>query len=279
MTVDQSHFRLAAISIAALAFAGCGTEAPEPTHAPEPAATPTETASVDTPEPPTPPATDPVVAPASAEADVEPDAAPEEPHDHAEGEHGHDHGDGEHSHDHGGEGDKDHGHDHGDHDHGEHGHDHGDDHGHSHAGGEAHVHGAAEGALILEGDTLTLSLDGALASFGISEAPVETEADEAARQAALNAFADDSAVLVINDEAGCELTQTSQSVRAVGGAANGTFDYSYTCASVDALSDVMFTIFESTPSMETIELAVLQGDSQDGVMLTAGSNTVSLSGD
>lgn len=148
-----------------------------------------------------------------------------------------------------------------------------------HAGGEAHVHGEAEGAIILEGNSLTVSLDGALASFGISEAPVETEEDEAARQAALDAFKDDAAVVAINGEAGCTLTGVSQSVRAVGGAANATFDYTYTCASVDALSEVSFTIFEGTPSMEKIDLAILSGDTQDAVTLTPDAPTVTISSD
>lgn len=248
MTLDSLTFRIATLSVAALALAACGTEAPEPPAPAAPAPVPAAPASTDVPTPPETPETE--VADAAATTDAaettEAPVADDEDHGHEDGDHSHDHG---------------------------------EEDGHMHAGGEAHVHGEAEGAIILEGDTLTVSLDGALASFGMSEAPVETAEDEAARQAALDAFKDDAAVLAINNEAGCTLTEVSQSVRAVGGAANATFDYTYACASIGALAEVTFTIFEGTPSMEKIDLAILSGDTQDAVTLTPDAPTATISSD
>ncbi|MEL6568944.1 MAG: DUF2796 domain-containing protein [Pseudomonadota bacterium] len=272
MTQTISIFRVSAASAAILALASCGTEAPEPPAAD--AAPAPQSAEATPPPTPTPPPTETAVSDAAETVET---AATEtmdiastgdemaESHDSDHGGHEHDdHGDHDHEHD-----DHDESHEHSD------GHDHGDE-SHEHASGEAHVHGEAEGAIILEGETLTVSIDSALASFGISEAPVETPEQEATRQAALDAFKDDAAVLTINGEAGCTLTETSQAVRTVGGAANATFDFTYTCADPGALSGVTFTLFETTSSMEELDLAIIKDGAQDAVTLTQSAYTASL---
>ncbi len=247
----STYLRFCAISALGLVLASCGSEAPV-SDAPAPPPAPEAAPAAEMPE----------IEPASVEDPQEDDTttqadgemAPEtddtnEPHDHDE-DHSHGEGD-EHSHD--------------------------DDHeDHMHAGGEAHVHGEAEGAIIIEDETVTISLDGALASFGISEAPADTAEAETARQEALSAFSDDTTVLSINGEAGCTLSETNHGVRSVGGAANATIDYTYTCASMDDLSEITFTIFETIPSMEEINMAILVGNTQDATTLTAGANTVTV---
>ena len=248
MKLRSTSLRFCAISALGLVLASCGSEAPvsdAPAAPPAPeAATEAETPAVQPASVENPQEND-TTTPADGEIATETDDKGE-PHDHGD----------DHSHD-------------DDHDH--------DDH--MHGGGEAHVHGEAEGAIIIEGETVTISLDGALASFGLSEAPAETAEAEAARQEALSAFSDDATVLNINGEADCTLSEANHGVRSVGGAANATIDYTYACASMDDLSEITFTIFETTPSMEEINMAILVGDTQDAMTLTAGANTVTVSAD
>ncbi|MEM1105725.1 MAG: DUF2796 domain-containing protein [Pseudomonadota bacterium] len=272
MTQDNM-FAIRAVAFGlAMGLAACGNavsdaeivdaaEEVAPAPAPE-ADTPAEVAAM----PDTAAAPVPAEAPTEAEADAElvqlaAAAADEDGHSH--GDDHHDHGDD--AHDHGeahGDGDD---HDHGSHDH--------EDHGHS---AEAHVHGEAEGALVLEGNALTISLDSALASFGLQETEPANDEEAAARQAVFDALGEEGRAFSINAEAGCSLSSSSQSVRMVGEVGNAVLEYAFVCTDPGALETIAFTLFEDYPALEEINLAVLIEDRQEGATLTPGAASVSI---
>ncbi|MEM9738608.1 MAG: DUF2796 domain-containing protein [Pseudomonadota bacterium] len=263
MAPNITSFRFSAIGVAALALAACGSEAPESTApaSPEPAPA-AEAAPPATPTPPEPE----VIEVAATNEDLSSDSTDtESSHDHGDESHDHggEHSDGDHSH-------EDHGDEAHDHDHG------GDDHDHDHAGGAPHVHGKAEGAMILEGSTLTLSLDSALASFGLKETAPANDEEQAVRDAVFDALNRAETVVRLTPEAGCVLMESRQSVRNVGDVGNAVLDYTFECADPAALTDATFMIFEVHETLETIDLAVLIGPTQDAATLSASSPNVPL---
>ena len=173
-------------------------------------------------------------------------------HDHSEDEpddHDHDHGDGDHDHEHG---DHDHDHDHDD-----------------MAGGAPHVHGKGEGAVVLEGSTLSISLDSALASFGAREAEPETPEQEAERASLRMQLADPLKTVDISDAAGCIFTGSDVGFRYGGGGhGNAVVNYTFECSNAAALDTIQFTVFETFPPMEEIDIALLSGDDQGAATLT-----------
>ena len=240
-----------------LAACGSPTEPESPIEAPTPIseATPT-TAEVTDSE-------DAATEPVDATTD---EGAPADERDHSAE---HDHGD-EQDHD-----DGDHGHSHEDeHDHDEHGHDHGDD------GfvGHAHVHGEAEGALVLDGSTLTFSLNSALASFGAVESEPETPEETAAREQLRTRLSDPFAIIDINDEAECIFTGSDVDFIYSGGPGNADVTYTFNCASAGRLADITLAAFESFETLEKVDLAVLSGADQAGVELSRESRTLSWPG-
>jgi len=169
-------------------------------------------------------------------------------------------------------GDEGHHHSHGD-DH-EHGHDHGDD------GfvGHAHVHGEAEGALVLDGSTLTFSLNSALASFGADESEPETPQETAALEVLRTRLSDPFAMIDINDEAGCIFAGGDVEFIYSGGRGNADVTYTFTCASADELDEILIVGFETFETLEKVDLAVLSGADQAAVELNRDTRTLSWPG-
>jgi len=263
MTFSNTRYpiSLGLVSACALMLAACGTEAPEPEAAPAPAPvaepeTPSAVETAQSPETPQPPETPETPEPASTDGDTTPETTEMSPPEGEASKDGEDH---------------DHDADHADADEPSH-----DDH--DHAGGAVHVHGEAEGAIILEGETLTVSLDTALASFGLQEAVPGTPEQQAERQTVLNALTDAAAVFEINSEAGCTLVSSEQSVRSVGEIGNAVLDFTFTCDDPGALDKATFVLFEDYPTLEEIDLAILIEGSQSAATLTSDARTASLSG-
>lgn len=167
--------------------------------------------------------------------------------------------------------------DHGDHDH-DADHDHGEDgdhdHDHDHAGGEAHVHGAADAAIALDGDTLTVSFTTPLASLGLSEAKPADAAAEAALMEALAPF--DTAATVVNLPAGAGCTAESADVATDFDGSHGSMaaDYTFTCTDTGAIDEASFPLFADYPTLETVEVAWLVGTDQTSKTLTPGDTVI-----
>lgn len=136
------------------------------------------------------------------------------------------------------------------------------------AGGEAHLHGAAEAALVLEGATLTLSLDTPLESFGVREAAPETAAQEAEHDALANTLATPDTVFSINPEAGCILTGSDIAFRHHGDHGAALLTYTYDCADPEDLSTVGFEVFTAYPGFHTVDAVILDGTEQSTGLVT-----------
>lgn len=234
---------LVAVSFLALGACQPASEAPEdlvaetPPPMPEDVAVEVEPAAVET------------VAAESAVVEVVEDEA----HDH---EDEHDHGT-EDEHDH-----EDHD-DHADHDHETHDHEDHDDH--DHAGGEAHVHGLSELAVSLDGSQVSISLEGALANFGLDET-LRTIEDPAA-------YTDTVIALEGGD---CTRESASASIRPVGDHGNMMIDMVYSCAAMDGLEALVVTGFETFAGFEEVKAVVLTETGQTASTLTAGTTRVDL---
>ena len=164
--------------------------------------------------------------------------------------------------------------------HDEHGEDHADHDGdgedpHAHheededlAGGEAHEHGAAEAALVLQGETLTLSLDTPLDSFGVREAAPETAAQEAEHDTLANTLASPDTVFSVNPEAGCTLTQSDVAFRHHGDHGAALLTYTYECDAPGELSRIGFEAFTAYPGFHTVDAVILNGAQQSTGLIT-----------
>ena len=177
-------------------------------------------------------------------------------HDHEED---HDHNDHEHgeSHDDHVESEEAHDHDHSDE------HDHGDDH--DHGAGEAHVHGVSEMAASLDGNTLSVSLEGALANFDLDES-IRTLDDA-------SPFASGTVEIIGGD---CAQNGSDISIRPIGDHGNLTIDLTYTCQAPASLEAIEVTGFQSYQGFETVNAVYLTGSGQSAETLTASDTRLDL---
>ena len=154
---------------------------------------------------------------------------------------------------------------HDDHDHDEEGHEdhHGEDEheDHDHAGGEAHVHGLSELAASLDGSTLSVSVEGALANFGLDET-LRTIDDP-------TPYANGTVSIIGGD---CAPEASSVSVRAVGDHGNLMIDLTYACASPDNIAAIDVIGFSSFAGFEQVDAVFLSETVQIAESLT-GSDT------
>lgn len=191
-----------------------------------------------------------------------------EAHDHEGEDHEDDHAD-EHSEDDGHDHDE---HDHGDEDHGDEDHgdeDHGDaDHGdedHDHAGGEAHVHGLSDLAASLDGSTLSISVEGALANFDL---------DESLRTLDEVSPYTDGTVQVIGGD--CTRDSAGASIRPIGDHGNLMIDLTYTCSAADSIEAIEVTGFQSFAGFEQVNAVFLTDAGQTAETLTESDTRLDL---
>ncbi|MEL6861616.1 MAG: DUF2796 domain-containing protein [Pseudomonadota bacterium] len=210
---------------------------------------------VETPEP----TVETVAAESEAEATEgdEGDRAEDHEHDHDE-DHDHDHGEDEAHADHDA-------HDHEEHDHEAHDHDEHDHGDHDHGAGEAHVHGLSELAASLDGSTLSISLEGALANFGL---------DETIRELDDTAPYTDGIVAVQGGE--CVRDTASASIRPIGDHGNMMIDLTYTCSAIDSLTGIDVTGFANFSGFEQVDAVFLSDAGQTAESLTASDTVLDL---
>ena len=180
----------------------------------------------------------------------------EEEHDHAGEDHA-DHDD--HAHEAAHE-DGDHDHDHDEHDHDEHDHD-----DHDHAGGEAHVHGLSELAASLDGTTLSVNVEGALANFDL---------DETIRTLEETAPYTDGTVEIVGGD--CTRTAASASIRPIGDHGNLVIDLTYDCAAAGSIEAIDVTGFQSFAGFEEVNAVFLTGTDQTAETMTTSATRLDL---
>lgn len=162
-------------------------------------------------------------------------------------------------------------HDHEDHDdhdedeHAEHGEGEHDDHDHGDAGGEAHVHGLSDLAASLDGATLSVSVEGALANFDLDES--------------LRALDDispytDGVVEIVGGN--CTRDSADASIRAIGDHGNLMIDLTYTCSAPDGLEGIEVTGFQSFAGFEEVNAVYLTDTGQAAETLTEGNSRLDI---
>ncbi|MEO0608428.1 MAG: DUF2796 domain-containing protein, partial [Pseudomonadota bacterium] len=154
-------------------------------------------------------------------------------------------------------------HDHAAADHDEH--DHAEDDDHDHAGGEAHVHGKSDLAISLDGATVSISLEGALANFDL---------DETIRELPDTAPYTDGIVALRGGE--CTRDSASASIRPIGDHGNLMVDLAYTCAAIDTLTGIEVTGFASFAGFEEVDAVVLTETGQTADTLTSSKTVLDL---
>ena len=182
-------------------------------------------------------------------------------HDH-EGEE-HDHGD---EHDHEGEA-HDHAEDAHDHDenHDHDAHDHGDDDDHDHAGGEAHVHGLSDLAASLDGNTLSVNVEGAMANFDLDET-LRTLDDT-------TPFSTGTVEVIGGD---CTMSGSDVSIRPINDHGNLVIDLTYTCGAPDGLEAINVTGFQTFAGFEQVNAVYLTDTGQVAETLTESDTRLDL---
>ena len=196
------------------------------------------------------------------EVEAASEEAHDEDHDHAEDETHADHDD----HDH--EGDD---HEHDEHDHDEHDHegedhsDHDHDHDHDHAGGEAHVHGLSDLAVSLDGNTVSISVEGALANFDLNESIRE-----------LDDTAPYTNSLVALQGGDCTQEDATVGIRPIGDHGNLTVDLIYTCSAMESLSGIDVVGFQTFAGFEEVNAVLLTETGQTAETLTASDTVLDL---
>lgn len=160
----------------------------------------------------------------------------------------------------------DHNEDHNEHDEHDHDEDHAeDDEHHDHAGGEAHVHGLSDLAISIDANTVSVSLEGALANFDLDES-LRT-LDDATPYT-------DGIVDLVGGE--CTRETSDVSIRAIGDHGNLTVDLVYSCAAIDGLSAINVTAFSAFEGFEEVNAVILTETGQTASTLTASNTRLDL---
>jgi len=181
-----------------------------------------------------------------------------ETHDHDGEDHDHEDHEGEPADEHSDDADHDHDeHDHDEHDHGEEDHD--------HAGGEAHVHGVSDLAASLDGSTLSISVEGALANFDLDES-IRTLDD-------ISAYTDGTVQVIGGD---CTRDSAGASIRPIGDHGNLMIDLTYTCSAAASIEAIEVTGFQSFAGFEEVNAVFLTDAGQTAETLTESDTRLDL---
>ena len=154
-------------------------------------------------------------------------------------------------------------HDADEHDEDEHAHD--DDHDHDEADGEAHVHGHSDLAASLDGSTLSISVEGALANFDL---------DESLRTLEDTTPYTDNLVAISGGD--CTRDSASASIRAIGDHGNLMVDLTYTCATPDTISAIDVTGFQTFAGFEEVSAVYLTDSGQTAETLTTSDTRLDI---
>lgn len=160
------------------------------------------------------------------------------------------------------------------HDHDTHAEDDHDEHDHDDGVGEAHVHGLSEMAMIVDGNTLSISFGGPLVNVLGFEHEAKTPEQEQAVSDLKETLADVSNLVAIPTEAGCNTLKRDVSIRVTGTHGTINVEYDLECTKVTAVREARVTGFDTFSGLETIDAIVITPAGQSAVSLTASSNTI-----
>lgn len=147
----------------------------------------------------------------------------------------------------------------------------------------AHVHGEAQTAIVIEGESVSVTLNSAMYNItGFERAP-QTPEEETKLADAISALEDGASLFVFSAEAGCEATGTMHSLPKEGDLTQKSHDeldeahnpyrdlearFEFTCANPARLKNVSFAVFERFENLEVVKVVLLIGANQSAGELT-----------
>ena len=148
----------------------------------------------------------------------------------------------------------------------------------------AHVHGEAQAAIVVEGQSVSISLNSAMYNItGFERAP-QNSAEEAALADAIAVLSAGENIFVMDTAADCTFDSVVHSLP-VGLPASEKDDrlyrdleasYEFTCSAPDELSAMVIGLFEPFGNLEKIDTVVLNGNSQIAISLSPDQNRIEL---
>ena len=141
---------------------------------------------------------------------------------------------------------------------------------------DAHVHGHAELQVAIDGDALTLALEIPGESVVGFEHAAETDEQQAAIDAAVEAMGDPLTLFTLPDAAGCTVAEAEAEHHQEGTHSAFEAEYALTCASIGALDGMETTLFETYPDLEEIDVEYATPAGQGSGELEPGEAALSL---
>ena len=147
-----------------------------------------------------------------------------------------------------------------------------EDHDYNQSGDEparlgAHQHGNAMLAVTVQNNTISISFDAPLASFGAPESP-QTDEDQAKIEAVQERLRDETNIVSLIGDVGCDLVSRSMSTRLANGHGELQTSAEYDCADVDALEAIRVVAFNAYPTLTEVEAVYVSDVTQNSADLT-----------
>jgi hypothetical protein len=139
-----------------------------------------------------------------------------------------------------------------------------------------HEHGSATLGVAVDGQTVTLELDGPAGNFvGFEHRPTNPEQTAALAQA-LNVLRNGAALFVMPDGAQCRLLSSAVSPPDYGADGHADLEafWEFRCGSPAALGWIEARIFTAFPATAKVATSVVTASGQKAVVLTPGTNRV-----
>lgn len=127
------------------------------------------------------------------------------------------------------------------------------------------MHGLSDLAASLDGSTLSISVEGALANFDLDET-LRTLDDQ-------RPYTDGTVQVVGGD---CTRDSAAASIRPIGDHGNLMIDLTYTCSSADAIEGIEVTGFQSFAGFEEVNAVYLTDAGQVAETLTESDTRLDL---
>ncbi len=152
----------------------------------------------------------------------------------------------------------------------------------------AHVHGAAQAAVVIDGDGVSVSLNSAMYNItGFERAPKSDE-EAAALASAITTLEDGAALFDFNAQAACRLASATHSLPedaavedADQDAAHNPYrdleaDYFFACDAPERLDGLRVGLFGPFTNLQTVDMVVIDASGQSASTLTPEQPSVRL---
>ena len=131
----------------------------------------------------------------------------------------------------------------------------------------SHQHGYAMLAVTVQNSTISISFDAPLASFGAPESP-QSDEDQAKIEAVKETLRDETNIVNLVGDVGCDLVSRSMSTRLANGHGELQAPAEYDCADVGALEAIRVVAFNAYPTLSEVEAVYVSDVTQNSAELT-----------